>query len=81
MIKRADTDIDIDFQSPKKALEGLKYIRAGLFDDDGNVRPHNSGVYFQDIPYDSYTGLSNVDNSEAEERGYFKLDFLRVHPI
>lgn len=77
-MKKADTDIDIDFLDRSKALEGLDYICASLIDDDGNVRPHNSGVYFQDIPYDPITSLASINSKEAEERGYFKIDFLNV---
>jgi len=78
-IRNADTDIDIDFQDPTKALEGLSHIRAILTDDDGNVRPHVSGVYFQEVPYDPITGLCSLESKDAEARGYFKLDFLHVH--
>lgn len=78
MVIKADTDIDIDFQDRDKALEGLKYIQAALIDDNGMVRPHTVGVYFQNIPNDPTTELANIDTSEAEERGYFKLDFLNV---
>ena len=78
-IRKADTDIDIDFQDPKKALEGLDHIRAVIIDDDGNTRPHQSGVFFQDVPHDPITGFCTINNDEAEDRGYFKLDFLRVH--
>ena len=78
MVIKADTDIDIDFQDRDKALEGLDYVQAALISDDGLVRPHNVGVYFQDIPYDPTTGLANIDTSEAIERGYFKIDMLNV---
>lgn len=78
-VKKANTDIDIDFQDPKKALEGLNYVRAVLMDDDGNTRPHVSGVYFQNIPYDPITGMCTINSTDAENRGYFKLDFLHVH--
>lgn len=78
-IKRADTDIDIDFQDPKRALENLDHIKAIIVIDDEIVRPHQSGVYFQDVPHDPITGLCTITNDEAENRGYFKLDFLRVH--
>ncbi len=78
MIRKADTDIDIDFTDRDRALEGLSYIQAANISDDGIVRPHTVGVYFQDIPYDPMTSLSTLDTSEAEERGYFKFDFLNV---
>ena len=79
IIRKADTDIDIDFQDPSAALEGLDYVRAILIDDDGNVRPHTSGIYFQDIPVDPITNMCTIDSKEAEDRGYFKIDFLHVH--
>lgn len=79
VVRKADTDIDIDFQDPGAALEGLEYIRAILIDDDGNMRPHTSGVYFQDIPVDPITNMCTIDSKEAEDRGYFKIDFLHVH--
>jgi len=78
MIKKANTDIDIDVQDRNKALEGLSYIQAVLIDDEGMVRPHTVGVYFQNIPKDPITKLATLDISEAEERGYFKFDFLNV---
>lgn len=78
MVRRADTDIDIDFQDRDKALEGLSFIQAANIDDNGLVRPHTVGVYFQNIPYDPTTSLCTLDTSEAEERGYFKFDFLNV---
>jgi hypothetical protein len=37
---------------------------------------HNTGVYLQSIPFDQLTGFSSIDYKEAEDRGYFKLDFL-----
>ena len=33
-------------------------------------------MYLQPIPFDQLTGLSSIDYKEAEDRGYFKLDFL-----
>lgn len=71
-------DVDIDFQDRDKALLGLDYVRASLIDDHDNIRPHNSGIYFQDIPYDPITNLANIDSHQAEQRGYFKIDFLNV---
>lgn len=78
MVVKADTDIDIDFQDRDKALEGLDHIQAALISDDGIIRPHTVGVYFQDIPIDPITKLANIDISEAVERGYFKIDMLNV---
>jgi hypothetical protein len=67
-------DIDIDFFDRTQALDILKHVDARL---DSNKK-HNTGVYFQTIPYNPITGISTVDYKTAEERGYFKLDFLNV---
>jgi len=42
------------------------------------LRKHNSGVYVTDIPYDPMTGFANIDYITAEQRGYFKIDFLNM---
>lgn len=71
------TDIDIDFPDREQALKVLKHIRASRKDGE-NLVPHNTGIYLQSIPYNPVTNLANIDYKEAEERGYFKIDFLNV---
>ena len=71
-------DIDIDFADRSNALEKIKYITASIKDENGTFKKHNTGIYCTSIPYNPFTGLSNIDYKEAEERGYFKLDFLNV---
>ena len=68
-------DIDIDFANRQLALDKFKHVTARL--DDG--KKHNTGIYFTDIPHDPSTGLSTIDYKTAEDRGYFKLDFLNVN--
>ena len=46
--------------------------------ENGTFKKHNTGVYCTSIPYDSVTGLASIDYEEAEDRGYFKIDFLNV---
>ncbi len=70
-------DIDIDFLDREQALSVLKHTRASRKDSDKLVA-HNTGVYFHEIPHNPITNLSNIDYKEAEDRGYFKLDFLNV---
>jgi DNA polymerase III alpha subunit len=41
-------------------------------------KKHNTGVYCHSIPYNPLTGLSTIDYKEAEDRGYFKIDFLNA---
>ena len=71
-------DIDIDFADRKIALEKLTHIIASRHTDTELVT-HNTGVYFQNIPHNPVNNLSTIDYKTAEERGYFKIDFLNVH--
>lgn len=71
-------DIDIDFADRKLALAQFKHIIASRTTDTGLV-VHNSGVYVHQIPHDPLANLSTIDYKDAEDRGYFKLDFLNVH--
>ena len=68
-------DIDIDFADRTTALNVLKHIDARL---DNTSKKHNTGVYCTSIPYNPVTGISTIDYKEAEDRGYFKIDFLNV---
>jgi hypothetical protein len=68
-------DIDIDFADRSKALAVLRHIDARLDTD----KKHNTGVYVQSVPYNPITGLSTLDYKTAEDRGYFKIDFLNVN--
>jgi hypothetical protein len=71
-------DIDIDFADRKHVLDSLKHVPARM-DTVKGVRNHNSGVYFTEIPYDSKHQCASIDYETAEERGYFKIDFLNMH--
>jgi DNA polymerase III alpha subunit len=70
-------DIDIDFADRSKVLDIIKNVPASI-GTNGTFKKHNTGVYCQPIPYNPLTGLSNIDYKEAEDRGYFKIDFLNV---
>ena len=50
-----------------------------LFQFHGEFEKHNTGVYFQPIPNFPIEGYSTIDHKEAEEMGYFKVDFLNNH--
>lgn len=67
-------DIDIDFADRTKILDQIQHVPASL---DG-TKKHNTGIYCHRIPINPLTGFSSLDFKEAEERGYFKLDFLNV---
>jgi len=71
-------DIDIDFSDRTKALDLFKHVTASI-NDQGTLKKHNTGIYCTSIPYNPITGLSTLDYKEAENRGYFKIDFLNVN--
>ena len=67
-------DIDIDFADRSIALKKLTHRVAKL--DTG--KKHNTGVYATEIPHNPVDNISTIEHKTAEERGYFKLDFLNV---
>lgn len=72
-------DIDIDFANRNQILDLIKHIPASIIDENKNYKKHNTGIYFQNIPVNPLTKSASIDYKEAENRGYFKLDFLNVH--
>jgi DNA polymerase III alpha subunit len=67
-------DIDIDFADRSAILSKIQHRVAKL--DTG--KKHNTGVYATEIPHNPVDNLSTIEHKTAEERGYFKLDFLNV---
>ena len=67
-------DIDIDFADRNQVLGRLKHRVAKL----DNGKKHNTGIYVTEIPHNPVNALSTIDYKTAEDRGYFKLDFLNV---
>jgi DNA polymerase III alpha subunit len=70
-------DIDIDFANRDLALELFAHTVATR-QENNEVKKHNTGVYFTSIPKDVRTNTSTITYKDAEERGYFKIDFLNV---
>lgn len=70
-------DIDIDFVDRDSALDLFKHIRASRT-DEGKLVKHNTGVYFHTVPVNAVENLCAVPYEDAEDRGYFKVDFLNV---
>lgn len=68
-------DIDIDFADRDIVLSKIQHRVARL--DTG--KKHNTGIYVTEIPHNPLDNLATVDYKSAEDRGYFKLDFLNVH--
>ena len=67
-------DIDIDFADRNSMLSLIEHRVAAL----ENGKKHNTGIYVTEIPHNPVTGLCTFDYNTAEDRGYFKLDFLNV---
>ena len=71
-------DIDIDFANREDILSKISHV-ASSRKDRGEYKRHNTGVYLQKIPVNPLTGLASIDYETAEQRGYFKIDFLNVN--
>jgi DNA polymerase III alpha subunit len=71
-------DIDIDFKNRDDAIIALKNGIPASIIRDSKATKHNTGMYYHDIPVDPLTGNASMDHKAAEERGYFKLDFLNL---
>jgi glucan-binding YG repeat protein len=67
-------DIDIDFADRDVVLSKLQHRVAKL----DSEKKHNTGVYVTEIPHNPVDNISTIEHKTAEERGYFKLDFLNV---
>ena len=70
-------DIDIDFVDRDYALKLFKHGVASR-SENGRLIKHNTGIYMHNIPIDLETGLCAVDYAQAENQGFFKIDFLNV---
>jgi hypothetical protein len=67
-------DIDIDFADRDVVLSKIQHRVAAI----NSEKKHNTGVYVTEIPHNPVDNLSTIDYKTADERGYFKLDFLNV---
>lgn len=70
-------DIDIDLPDRAALLSLISHTAARQM-TNGQVRRHNSGVYVTAIPRDPVHDCAAIDYETAEQRGYFKIDFLNM---
>jgi DNA polymerase III alpha subunit len=71
-------DIDIDLPTnfdPTKYFNSV--VRASMQKGNELVK-HPCGAYFQNIPKDPITDLAAIPHKQAQELGYFKIDFLHL---
>jgi hypothetical protein len=73
-VRAKNLDIDLDFADRSQILNKIEHRIAKLT----NGKNHNTGVYVTEIPHNPVTGQSTIDYKTAEDRGYFKIDFLNV---
>lgn len=71
-------DVDIDFPTDFDPLDIFENAVRASRVQDGELKKHNAGVYFQYIPKDRQTGLAAIPYTKAHEFGYFKIDFLHL---
>ena len=72
---KIDFDVDIDMPDRDKFLELVEHIPASI--KRGEIyEKHKTGVYFQPIPVFPLEGYSTIDHKDAEQKGFFKVDFL-----
>lgn len=69
-------DIDIDIPSSFDRST-FPWARATVV-RDGQMTPHPCGMHPQTIPIDPLTGLSAIPYEDAEDIGFFKIDFLHL---
>jgi len=70
-------DIDIDLPKnfdPKEYFD----ITHALMIENGDVRKHPAGVYFQNIPRDKESGLAAIPYKKTEDLGFTKIDLLHL---
>jgi hypothetical protein len=70
-------DVDLDFADRDLVLKLIRHTPARQT-VQGQVRRHNSGVYVTDIPLDPVNRCASIDYEQAEQLGYFKIDFLNM---
>jgi len=71
-------DIDIDLKDNFDPTEFFNVTLASMVNNKDELVKHPAGAYFQNIPIDSFTGLSAIPYKVAEKIGYTKIDFLHI---
>lgn len=74
-----DFDIDIDTPSSFDPIAIFDQWTKASRVKDAHLLAHPCGVHPQAIAKDPVTSLSAVPFNEAEELGYFKIDFLHLY--
>jgi DNA polymerase III alpha subunit len=71
-------DIDLDFRPSFTPTDIFKQaIPASMIKKDELVK-HPCGYYLQSMPVDELSDLAAIPYADAEDLGYFKIDFLHL---
>ena len=68
-------DIDIDTGDRRKLLNVVHHIPASIV-KNSKYSPHNSGVYFHNVPVHPFLECCSIPYDAAEEKNCYKIDIL-----
>lgn len=71
-------DIDIDVKTSFAPLTMFPLAVQASMVQNEELKKHPCGIYFQNIAKDPITDLAAIPYKEAEQLGYFKIDFLHL---
>lgn len=71
-------DIDIDTQSSYDVRTVIATAIPASMVKNGELVKHPCGHYVQTIPVDPHTGLAAIPYNNAQDYGFFKIDFLHL---
>jgi DNA polymerase III alpha subunit len=71
-------DIDIDVESNFKCKKIFPNAINASMVEGAELKKHNVGVYFQNIPKDEKTNLAAIPYKKAHDFGYFKVDLIHL---
>jgi len=74
-------DIDIDIRPDVNPFKLFNLATKASMVQNGQLKPHPVGIYFQNIPKDRMTKLSAIPYEDAEQEGYFKIDMLNNNTL
>lgn len=72
-------DIDIDVSPEVNPLDLFNNITQASNNENGELKKHNVGYYFQAIPKDELTGLAAISYKNAHNFNFFKIDIIHVN--
>jgi hypothetical protein len=71
-------DIDIDTFSSFHPEDFFPEVKLASRVENGELKKHQVGVYFQNIPIDPITKLAAIPYDKTTDMGFFKIDMLHL---